>query len=295
MLQTQEQVSVTLLLGGGHSRTLALHRQDPLLGSLLSAIHAKARGQLGQVPPYHIRLDGGQQSLVFSASDLMGVITDPPLVIEAAPRPAPAAAVEASTPAVVKSRYVLLENFLAPAEHAELLRLLEAEEKRFVDSSVSTNDPDYRRSKILYDVPEVARLFRERIAAVAPSVMKELGIPAFQRGETEVQLTAHNDGNYFKLHNDSGSADTATRGLTYVYYFFNEPKAFAGGQFRLYDSVIAENQYRCGPHAVDIDPKNNSVLLFAPHCHHEVLPVRCPSKRFRDGRFTVNGWVRRAV
>jgi SM-20-related protein len=131
------------------------------------------------------------------------------------------------------------------------------------------------------------------LAAAAPQVMAELGIAPFTPAEIEVQVTAHNDGNYFKLHNDNGSPDTASRGLTYVYYFFNEPKAFSGGVLRLYDSVVAGGQYRCGPLAHEIEPKNNSIILFAPHCHHEVLRVDCPSGAFLDSRFTVNGWLRR--
>jgi SM-20-related protein len=285
MAQEPDQVTVTLLLGGGHSRVVALSRQDPLLGSLIGTLQNKARKDHGDLPAYHIRVEGGRQSLVFSGADLMGLTTDPPLVIEG-PKPAGEAP-------VVKSRYVLLENFLEAPVHQELLRFVEAEAARFVDATVTTNDADYRRSKVLHEAPDVGRMFRERIAAAAPLVMAELGIHPFTPSEIEVQLTAHNDGNYFKLHNDNGSPDTASRGLTYVYYFFNEPKAFSGGQLRLYDSVVAGGQYRCGPVAEEIDPKNNSILLFAPHCHHEVLRVRCPSGAFRDGRFTVNGWLRR--
>jgi Rps23 Pro-64 3,4-dihydroxylase Tpa1-like proline 4-hydroxylase len=123
--------------------------------------------------------------------------------------------------------------------------------------------------------------------------MKELDIPAFTPASVEVQVTAHGDGHYFKLHNDSGSPDAATRGLSFVYYLFNEPKGFSGGELRLYDSIVADGEARCGPLAETILPKNNSVLVFAPHCHREVLPVSVPSGRFRDGRFTVNGWLRR--
>jgi SM-20-related protein len=279
------EVKVTLLLGGGHSRTLAMNAQDPLLRALLGTIHDKSRG-IAQSRPYHLRLEGGRQSFVFSGSDLVGIVTDPPLTFErAAEAPAP----------LEKSRYLLVENFLPPAQHEELLALVEREQARFVDSTVSTNDADYRRSKILYEAPAVHALFRARMAELGPRLMAELGIAAFPVGDIEVQVTAHNDGNYFKLHNDNGSPDTATRGLTYVYYFFNEPKSFAGGELRVYDSVIKDGFYQCGPHAADIDPRNNSVIFFAPHMHHEVLKVRVPTGAFRDGRFTVNGWLRRAA
>jgi SM-20-related protein len=288
-MQAPAEVKVTLLLGGGHRETVTMSPQDPMLRALLTTIQDKSRG-VAEHRPYHIRIDGGRRSLVFSGIDLVGVQTDPPLAIQVA-GPVSGAA---ETP-VQKSRYVIAENFLPPEQHRALLALVAREEARFVDTSVSTNDPDYRRSKVLHEAPEVHELFRTRMRELAPRLMAELGIPPFHLGDVEVQVTAHNDGNYFKLHNDSGSPDTATRGLTYVYYFFNEPKAFTGGELRLYDSIVKDGYYQCGPQAADVDPKNNSVIFFAPYVHHEVLKVSVPSKAFHDGRFTVNGWLRRAA
>jgi Rps23 Pro-64 3,4-dihydroxylase Tpa1-like proline 4-hydroxylase len=284
-MQAQAEVKVTLLLGGGHSRTVAMSRQDPLLRALIATIQDKSRG-VAQSRPYHLRVDGGRQSFMFSGGDLVGILTDPPIAFE---RPAG----EAEAPPVHKSRWVIAENFLPPEQHRELLALVEREQARFVDSTVSTSDPDYRRSKVLHEAPSVHELFRKRMRELAPKLMAELQVPAFEVGDVEVQVTAHNDGNYFKLHNDNGSPDTASRGLTYVYYFYNEPKAFTGGELRVYDSVVKDGYYQCGPHAADIDPKNNSVIFFAPHLHHEVLTVNVPSKAFHDCRFTVNGWLRR--
>jgi Rps23 Pro-64 3,4-dihydroxylase Tpa1-like proline 4-hydroxylase len=296
-----DRVTVTLLLGGGHRSTVTLRRQDPALRALIGALQAKSAGQppVAAGRPFHLRIEEGRQSLVFAPGDLVGLITDPPLAVEAPPAAAPpaaaATAADGSQQPVVKSRYVIAENFLPPADHAALLRFAIDSKERFVDSSVSTDDADYRRSKVLYDFPSFAELFRRRIRELMPQLLPALQIAPFPAGDIECQMTAHNDGNFYKLHNDNGSPDTATRALTYVYYFHNEPKAYDGGALRIYDSVVADGFYRCGPHAADVEPKNNSVIFFVPHTHHEVLPVRCPSKRFEDGRFTVNGWVRRAA
>ena len=291
-----DRVTVTLLLGGGHRSTVALRRQDPALRALIGTLQAKSAGQPVAGRPFHLRVEDGRQSLVFAPGDLVGLITDPPLAVEAPPQAAVATAADSSAQPspVVKSRYVIAENFLSPADHAALLRFAVDSEARFIDSAVSTDDADYRRSKVLYEFPSFAELFRRRIRELMPQLLPALQIAPFPAADIECQMTAHNDGNYFKLHNDNGSPDTSTRALTYVYYFHNEPKAYGGGALRIYDSVIADGFYRCGPHAADIEPKNNSVIFFVPHTHHEVLPVRCPSGRFEDGRFTVNGWVRRA-
>jgi Rps23 Pro-64 3,4-dihydroxylase Tpa1-like proline 4-hydroxylase len=279
-------VNVTLLLDGGHSRSLRIAKDDPLLRSLLASIEDKADGGSRVPRPYHLRLEEGRQSFIFSGRDLVGVLIDPPLVIANQP-----------TPASVRheSRYLVVENFLDAAEHEALGQFAVAEEARFVDATVSTDDADYRRAKVLYDIPRFSRLFREKVAALAPRLTRDFDLAPFKIADIECQMTAHNDGNYFKRHNDNGSADTATRTISYVYYFFNEPKAFSGGDFRLYHSRIENGTYCCGDHAADITPRNNSILFFPSHCQHEVLPVRCPSECFADSRFTINGWVRRAL
>jgi Rps23 Pro-64 3,4-dihydroxylase Tpa1-like proline 4-hydroxylase len=125
-------------------------------------------------------------------------------------------------------------------------------------------------------------------------VIARLGIASFPIGQIESQLTAHNDGHYYKAHNDSGSPDTASRELTYVYYFNREPKQFSGGELRIYDSRIENNFFIKAESYKTIEPINNSIVFFLSRYIHEVLPIRCPSQQFADSRFTINGWVRRA-
>ena len=294
-MATDGEISVTLLLNGGHTRTVFLKRGDPLLASLLAALGEKAQnaGKPGRL--FNIRVDEGRHSLILAATDLVGLITDPPLASDTELRRPPASLPAASDGVVARSPYVLLENFLEPAILAELLDFVATHEKDFVGSTVSTNDSEYRRSLVLHNFPRFAELLRDRVHALAPRLAERFGLGALSIGEIECQLTASNDGDFFRLHNDSGSADTLSRALTYVYYFNREPRGYSGGEFRLYNSRVANGHYECGEKAADLEPKNNSILFFPSFCHHEVLPVRCPSKTFIDSRFTINGWVRRAA
>lgn len=295
-MPNEDEISVTLLLQGGHSRTLFLRRNDPLLGGLLGAMSEKT--QPGDRPGrlFNIRVDEGRHSLIVASTDLVALLTDPPLASDAgAQRPPTLPAQPAIEGGVAKSPYVLLENFLEPALHAELVAYVGAREKEFVPSTVSTADSNYRRSMVLHEFAKFSEIFRNRVRGLAPRLAQGLGLGELLIGDIESQLTASNDGDYFKLHNDSGSPDTLSRALTYVYYFNREPKAYSGGAFRLFNSRMVNGRYECGEKAVDIEPKNNSILFFPSFCHHEVLPVSCPSKKFIDGRFTINGWVRRAA
>jgi SM-20-related protein len=177
--------------------------------------------------------------------------------------------------------HVLVPDFLEPGFVGELLDHVQAFEASFAESTVSTSDRSYRQSAVLYDFPQ-AEAFRFRVRSMLGYVLPRLGLAPFAPTEIECQLTGHNDGHYFKAHNDSGSPDTASRILTYVYYFHLEPKAYDGGEFRMLD----------GGEQLDLVPAHNSILFFPCHQMHEVRPVRCSSRRFADGRFTVNGWIR---
>ncbi len=193
----------------------------------------------------------------------------------------------------VFSQILQIDNFLTAEENNQLLDYALEREAAFVPTSTATNAIAYRRSSVLHDFPEFAQLITERIHTVLPRVLKELSLPAFLITQIEAQLTAHGDGNYYKIHNDNGSPDAATRELTYVYYFCRQPQPFSGGELRIYDSRIEQGRYTQAASFQTVEPHNNSIVFFLSRYMHEVLPTHCPSKAFADSRFTINGWLRR--
>jgi len=191
------------------------------------------------------------------------------------------------------SQVLQVDNFLTAEENNQLLHYALEREAAFVPTSTASNAIAYRRSSVLHDFPEFAQLITERIHTVLPRVLKELSLPAFLITQIEAQLTAHGDGNYYKIHNDNGSPDAATRELTYVYYFCRQPQPFSGGELRIYDSRIEQGRYTQAASFQTVEPRNNSIVFFLSRYMHEVLPTHCPSKAFGDSRFTINGWLRR--
>lgn len=160
----------------------------------------------------------------------------------------------------------------------------------FAPSRTSPNKlyPDWRRSTVIYDdqLGGVYGTLQQAVLQRMPTAMSLLGIDAFEIDSIELQLTSHNDGEYYHWHTDNGTAATAARTLTFVYYIHGQPKGFSGGELVLYgDDGSAET----------VEPESDSLLLFSSSRKHEVLPVGCPSQRFEDGRFTLNGWVRRRM
>jgi Rps23 Pro-64 3,4-dihydroxylase Tpa1-like proline 4-hydroxylase len=193
---------------------------------------------------------------------------------------------------IIPSPYALIDDFLTPSQLNDLLRYSINKQPEFIPTTNSAADPNYRRSFYLMHFPEFSELMIKQIRKITPQIITHLDINNFAIAQIESQMTAHNHGNYYKIHNDNGSPDCATRVLSYVYYYYREPKSFTGGELVIYDSKI-ENGYSVAAdsHKV-IQPTNNTIIFFPSGCMHEVLPVSCPTEYFADSRFTINGWVR---
>lgn len=203
--------------------------------------------------------------------------------------------IERSSALFLPASYVQIDHFLSPEENQEAIDIAIKNQQQFVSSTTTTNAENYRQSWVLYATifPSFYELLKKKILRAVPSVIAQLKMQEFLISKVEMQLTAHNDGCYYKVHNDSGSATTATRELTYVYYFCQEPPQFSEGALRLYDTELKEGVAHQYNTFKDIEPCNNRIVFFNSRCKHEVLPVRCPSKKFEDSRFTLNGWIRR--
>ncbi|NES65009.1 MAG: proline hydroxylase [Okeania sp. SIO2D1] len=199
----------------------------------------------------------------------------------------------------LESHYFLKENFLSHSENQQLLNYVLPKESDFVPAVVS-NEPatnkfknnENRRALVLPSFAKFEELIVKKIQEFLPDVFTKLNVPEFSISKFETQLTAHNDRNFYKTHVDN-QYPVDTRVITYVYYFYQQPKAFTGGNLRIYDSKIQGKYYSTANIFKTIEPKNNSIVFFFSSYLHEVLPVSCPSKAFADSRFTINGWIHR--
>ncbi|MEM9772044.1 MAG: 2OG-Fe(II) oxygenase [Cyanobacteria bacterium P01_D01_bin.73] len=196
---------------------------------------------------------------------------------------------------MLSPRCVRIDNFLSPQENMTALEIALNNQRKFVGSSTTTDASDYRRSSVLYATyyADFYHLLRKRLLRMMPDIMKHLDSDPFLVSQVEMQMTAHNDGCFYRIHNDSGSPETETRVLTYVYYFHQEPKAYDGGALRIYETDLNGPATEPSELFEDVVPANNTVVLFDSRVKHEVLPVSCPSRKFEDSRFTLNGWLRR--
>jgi Rps23 Pro-64 3,4-dihydroxylase Tpa1-like proline 4-hydroxylase len=204
------------------------------------------------------------------------------------------------SPRILPASYLVLEEFLAPAELDALTRYTLAQESGFQVSEViapgvagGAVDYDHRRSRVLMDLGTHEAVIVNRIRSCWPQILAKLGKEEFPISRVEAQITASNDGDFFRWHTDDGHPETASREITFVYFFHREPKAFRGGELRIYDSALQNGAYVATDSFRSIVPQQNQMVLFASGLAHEITPVECPSQAFADSRFTVNGWFRR--
>jgi len=191
------------------------------------------------------------------------------------------------------------QDFLPKRELQALTKYVLEHESDFTPSTViahegsdSASDPSYRKSLVLYNLGEYTSMIEDRLRKLLPKVLTAFNHKTFPIAHLDIQLTASNDGDFFKVHQDNSAEDPVDihrREISFVYYFHAEPKAFTGGQLKLYNSQ-GEVQESAKRTAQTITPRQNTLVLFPSSYDHEVLPVRCPSRKFRNGRFTVNGW-----
>jgi len=121
-----------------------------------------------------------------------------------------------------------------------------------------------------------------------PLMLSGLSMAPIRIEKLEIEMIAHGDGGFYGRHIDlNPRQDSKTiRALSGVYYLHAYPRAFSGGQLRLYPSATgATDKF------IDVDPDHNSLAVFPSWIPHEVMPTRCPSGRFEDSRFSINCWI----
>jgi SM-20-related protein len=275
-------ISVRILLQGGHVYETTCAENAPMLDSLAEALSGADGCRFAQLT---IENGNTRVGVAIPASAIRAVETNPPVDLRQ------------SRSTFAPAAYIRIPGFLSEEENRAVFDYAMRKESDYESSKVDTEvpRPDYRRSRVLMRVSDLEVDFDERIREIVPDALNYFRLRLSTGSKLETQLSSHNDGGYFRIHNDNGSPSTATRVLTYVYYFHRQPVAFKGGQLRLYDSRIESGRFWPTETFLELHPENNMLLLFPSSILHEVLPTYCSSLEFADGRFTLNGWVRDQV
>lgn len=179
-----------------------------------------------------------------------------------------------------------IDDFLDEASVRQLYHQACDEKENFVPTTTVTGAVDYRQSTSLTSVPYyIYEAFRTKIHSLLSIICLNLLHPDFDVDYDgyECHFTRSGDGDFYKSHNDNGSPEIEKREITFVYYLHSKVKRFTGGDLEL----------QCDHGPMYIEPRRNTIIFFESSRYHQVLPVSIPEDRFENGRFTINGWVRR--
>jgi SM-20-related protein len=192
-------------------------------------------------------------------------------------------------------KYIVIDEFLPAALHAELLAYSLASQSEFAPTEVVADglgvvDSSLRKSQICRNGlgPHKAA-FKAAIRARFEELPATLGMTSFPVTRIETQLIAHGDGAFYKRHIDTRvgtnrRSEVTDRVLSMVYYFHREPKRFSGGEIALCAFGLSDE-------GIAIEPAQNRLVAFPSFVAHEVKQVSCPSQEFADSRFAINCWL----
>ena len=191
----------------------------------------------------------------------------------------------------------IVDGFLSEDAADGLLSFVLENEERFRPSRVYEPNPGedeelMRRSLSMNEGTEEALAeFHAAIDARFEHLRTQTRVPEFTECEREADLVAHLDGHHYKFHVDTLSESarnqaTSDRMISMVYYFHREPRAFSGGELKLYGIGGDETQL--------VEPRHNRLIAFPSMTPHEVLPISLPGNAFADARFSIACWLTRA-
>ncbi|MFE5711131.1 2OG-Fe(II) oxygenase [Streptomyces sp. NPDC056501] len=152
--------------------------------------------------------------------------------------------------------------------------------------------PEMRRSRSYQDfaAPELLAAIED----VREAVEHTLGVDC-RYTEPSYGLNVHNDGDFYRPHQDTSAEYAPRRLLTFVYYLHRTPRPFGGGELRVFDAALPLHMEPTGDWEErtwrDWEPEHDSIVFFLPTAWHEVRPVVCPGGQHADSRFAVNGWL----
>jgi Rps23 Pro-64 3,4-dihydroxylase Tpa1-like proline 4-hydroxylase len=194
--------------------------------------------------------------------------------------------------------HFIYRDFLDEPERLALLDWVVAQSESFGASRLAYGEQDRvrrgsRSLPLKSDMGPWKDRFRDRVSSELPELFGKAGLKPFEISRFELEIVAYQDGDHFKAHRDTVRAGDGAGGrmLTGVYYFYREPKAFTGGELRL---------FRFGATAptpdnfIDIAPEQNSFLIFPSWAMHEVRPVSTSATDFGQARFALNCWLHKA-
>jgi Rps23 Pro-64 3,4-dihydroxylase Tpa1-like proline 4-hydroxylase len=194
------------------------------------------------------------------------------------------------TSALVLDEFLSVPELEAAQAHLAA-HLAELEHGLIVDParSAGTVRRDVRSVRVLRETGAAGAVVAHRVRALLPWVLERLGEPPLEPGRVETEFSVSTEGDFFAAHRDNAGARVrrhASRELTFVLFVHFEPKAFAGGELRIFPGDRPDEDG-----AVTVEPAQDRIVFFPSRLLHAVAPVRGAAPGLGGSRLALTGWV----
>lgn len=198
---------------------------------------------------------------------------------------------------------VMIDDFL-PMNRARALHRQACDlEPKFTPANVGMNAdmkeeqymPGWRKTLATRSFSLEHQFMLDYVETHLAGLQRSLGLPAFAKGTSDIKMTCHIDGGFFRLHADNHAAIAeAGRALSWLYYFGADPPRHEGGELVLFDTDI-DADVGSQVWFTKIAPKPNRFIAFPSWFYHAVLPTRTLDGQFSSGRFALAGHVHKGA
>jgi Rps23 Pro-64 3,4-dihydroxylase Tpa1-like proline 4-hydroxylase len=127
-------------------------------------------------------------------------------------------------------------------------------------------------------------------------ITTRLQVPLSEFQPTKIHALVSRNGDFFRAHRDTSPRNN--RRITFLYYLYEAPRRFTGGDLVLYDSRTHLDCRNVPDSDSDFHPSlytrlpctDNELVCFPSEYYHEVLAVAELGDDTRGARIAINGW-----
>lgn len=195
----------------------------------------------------------------------------------------------------------VIDDFLSDQERDTLLQFGTENAERFEQASYDAFDEngnrtrkinkEYRDQLCLNASDDIESLLESAILPLVDEAKKRFGMPfeSIFRHNMEVLLTGHKQ--HGQAHSDRKKNSTKPMGskIIFLYYMYQKPKAFDGGDLLLFDTDFPNDTHVEA--YTRISPTDNRLVAFPACFYHSISEVHLESNELVKGRFSIPFWV----
>lgn len=281
--EPDDLLQLELLLQGGFSFKLNVRLDDPLLAQVLAAFSLTANDRASKI--FKINIERDTSSIIFRASELVGVRTTPP--VEFLPASVPERA-DSVVPSARHAIWLCFEDFLPKDAARRVIEEISSKGADFIESAdrservfryAGTHTTEFETSKI-----ELERALYGRISEILDAFGLE-----FYAYEFNCEVSAYADGCYSMPAPSKHASTHGKRVLEFLYFVFGDDVTFKGGRTRVYDLATQGDVNKIGSIAVELPPLQNAILVFPSEFYFEITPVELASSEAGQPLFVLRG------